>query len=120
MSLESSHQKLNPHEKPPVHIREIFKHYQKTTASELTTDTNLVDFRILGQQAGYLHEVGLLDRQTVRRACMAIENENHGSEISNTLLPEFLERPIFEHSHLPGKCIVLMESLLYQFYFLDI
>lgn len=51
---------------------------------------------------------------------MAIENENHGSEISNTLLPEFLERPIFEHSHLPGKCIVLMESLLYQFYFLDI
>ena len=112
MSLEASHQELNPYEKPPGHIRKIFKQYQKTKASDLTTDKNLVDFRQVGQQADNLREVGLLDRQTVLRACMAIENESHTTDISSSLLPELLERPIFEHSHLPGKYIVLMKSLL--------
>jgi alkylated DNA repair protein alkB homolog 1 len=118
MNAESFRQKLNPHEKPPAHIRDIFKRYQKIKAADLTQDADLVDFERLGRHASSVHEIGLLDRETLLKACKAIEDESEETEISRSLLPEALERPIYEYTNLPGKFITHTPLIFYHLHIL--
>ena len=103
MDEETPHRKLNPYERPPEHIREIFKRYQKVKPSYMDQDDILIDFDNINHHGSSIRQVGLLSKEIILRACNAIENGDDNSETAESLLLNIRERPIFEHSNLPGK-----------------
>jgi hypothetical protein len=83
---------LDPHEKPPEHVRAMFKKYQKASTNVINIDCDIVDFGAGHREGGISHEI---EASTLYSQFRALGFFN-----GNIVAPDHLWRWSFEK--LPG------------------
>jgi hypothetical protein len=94
----SFHKTLDPRAKPPQIIKDTYKSHQKLRVLDGDAGSKLLDVNDEN-----VHEVGTVSRETILEACLAVENEKDTLELRDSLYQSILERPIYEHTDLPGR-----------------
>jgi hypothetical protein len=102
-------QHLDPHERPPDGIRNVYKKYQKMTPKELDCDADIVDLTdysvALPSKVRLIEHVGAKDLEAAFRIFAGSDAEG---ELRN--LDAVRAVPIYEYEDLPGRSLHLMSQ----------
>ena len=97
-------QHLDPHEKPPDHIRNVYKKYQKMKLRDLDKDPDIIDFKrgLSEEQKRNIKVIKEYKPEELASAFRAFEGiqeptDSQGSLIDSPIL-------VYEHSNMPGIC----------------
>ncbi|OMP86621.1 Alpha-ketoglutarate-dependent dioxygenase abh1 [Diplodia seriata] len=99
---------LDAHERPPEHIRNVYKKFQKLRGDALDSDPELLDLRH-STAVDQLHVVRSIAPADLRAAFQDFVATTAGSN-SFALLDTPL--PVYEHGHMPGRRNTFDESPL--------
>ena len=95
-------QHLDPHEKPPDHIRNVYKKYQKMKLRDLGKDPDIIDFKrgLSDEQKRHIKVIKEHKPEELAPAFRAFEGiqepiDSQGSLIDSPIL-------VYEHSDMPG------------------
>jgi hypothetical protein len=94
------HHDLDPHSKPPNHIRNRYKSYLKKR--DLGGDVDILDFERSGKLSEVLKQVGIINQSSIVDACLALEANKH-ENTREIVLNESTDRPVYESPNLPGR-----------------
>lgn len=104
-------QHLDPLERPPDGIRNVYKKYQKMKQHDLEKDADVVDLTNTDDEAlpESVRIVREVDVDTLNSAFRAFA----GSEADGTLLDQLPTSPIavYEHENMPGNMLSLLNLL---------
>ncbi|KAF9636379.1 hypothetical protein BFW01_g7275 [Lasiodiplodia theobromae] len=89
---------LDAHERPPEHIRHVYKKYQKLRGNALNDDPQLLDPRD-SNAVDRLHVVRFIDPTDLRSAFQDFA----AAESSDSLALPDTPVPVYEHRHMPGR-----------------
>ncbi|KAF4543226.1 Alkylated DNA repair protein [Lasiodiplodia theobromae] len=92
---------LDAHERPPEHIRHVYKKYQKLRGNALNDDPQLLDPRD-SNAVDRLHVVRFIDPTDLRSAFQDFA----AAESSDSLALPDTPVPVYEHRHMPGLHII--------------
>jgi alkylated DNA repair protein alkB family protein 1 len=106
---------LDAYEKPPEHIRAVYKKYQKIKGLNLDSDTEVLDLRNqdANKYPNLLNKVGIISQDQIFRACAAIESDNVKSKLRDGIKANITDCSVFEHKHLLGKLGLYPAVLLF-------
>jgi hypothetical protein len=105
---------LDPHERPPDHIRNVYKAYQKMKPRELAIDPEIIDFSrgLSDKQQARIKVISKLDPEHLGRAFRDFDGTD--TEKEDELTTPVL---VYEHSDMPGNnfysLFVILGLLLY-------
>ncbi|OCK86643.1 uncharacterized protein K441DRAFT_691598 [Cenococcum geophilum 1.58] len=102
----ASSQHLDPHEKPPDHIRNVYKKYQKMKLRDLDKDPDIIDFKrgLLEEQKRHIKVIKEYNPEELTAAFRAFEGIQEPTNSQGGLIdPPIL---VYEHSHMPGLHIL--------------
>jgi hypothetical protein len=89
---------MDPFEKPPAQLKDLYKQYQKTTA-DISKDPNILDLRAVSNHA--IQAVGSICSDDIISACLEVEGDRDSAH--HHLLREVtVDKPVLEHPHMPG------------------
>ncbi|KAF2494721.1 hypothetical protein BU16DRAFT_582560 [Lophium mytilinum] len=98
---------LNPHERPPEQVKNVYKTYQKMKPKELAVDPDIIDFtRGLSEiQRASINVIEEIDPKKLNEAFRDFEGieSSSGDEITTPIR-------VYEHSNMPG--LHILPSLL--------
>lgn len=100
--MQQHQQKLDPHQRPPEPIRQVYKKYQKMQPSHLSLDADIIDLpseptALLPPKVRIIKE---LDRANLASAFQTFFKENpDGQNPSHGTTPLY----VYAHDDLPGK-----------------
>ncbi|KAF2802505.1 uncharacterized protein BDZ99DRAFT_360317, partial [Mytilinidion resinicola] len=90
---------LDPHERPPEHIKNVYKTYQKMKPKDLAVDPNIIDFtRGLSEtQQASIKVIAKLEPEKLKKAFRDFESSegSFSDEITTPIR-------VYEHSDMPG------------------
>jgi alkylated DNA repair protein alkB family protein 1 len=86
---------LDPHERPPEHIRGVYKHYQKMKPRDLDLDVDIVD------PVQHMRIVGHVGSEHLGQVFCSFLGED-SSKLSHDPDPSS-GYPMYEHDDMPGK-----------------
>jgi hypothetical protein len=89
---------MDPFERAPAHIRDLYKKYQKG-AADMLRDTQILDLR--NSFPDKIRVVGSISSETIISACLELEDDRISAQ--HDLLREApVDKLIIEHADLPG------------------
>jgi hypothetical protein len=107
MIIHGREKALDPYERPPAHLIEVFKYYRKIKECDLVNDINVVDFRNLSLKATQITRIGAVKEESIAHACLTIGDVIKTPDCYEPSALGFNDRPIFQHSLLQGKKTIL-------------
>ena len=104
----ASSQRLDPHERPPDHIRNVYKKYQKMKLRDLDKDPDIIDFKreLSDEQKRHIKAIKEHKPEELAPAFRAFEGIQEPTNSQGSLI----DSPIFvyEHSDMPGITILFI------------
>lgn len=93
-------QTLDPRQKPPELIKNVYKLFQKLAPDAIDHNTEILDFErgLNAEQSKKCQEVDQIHHDTLKSACLHFERRS-----LQKLWSYYTNVPIFEHHDVPGK-----------------
>jgi hypothetical protein len=100
---------LDPHERPPISIRNIYKKYQKMKVKELDRDRDIIDLSsdASASSNNKVHVVKEYAAGDLAVTFLAFAGEDENLEDLD--LPASI--PAYEHEDMPGKTVCVVTSI---------
>jgi hypothetical protein len=91
---------LDPFERPPEGIRNVYKKYQKMKVEDLEKDTDIIDIESDASKFrdGHTRTVKILQQDNLRSA---FEKYIEPGALETPITP----RPVYEHIDMPGRSL---------------
>jgi len=98
----ASSQHLDPHERPPDHIRNVYKKYQKMKLRDLDKDPDIIDFKrgLSEEQKRHIKVIKEWKPEELTPAFRAFEGIQEPSDSQGSLIDSPIV--VYEHSDMPG------------------
>lgn len=98
-------QELEPHDKPPEALRNVYKKYQKFTPSELQSDPTVLDFQrgLTQEQQKIIERVDEVQSSAIDAACLLLGSDDdlNGSQSNGSV-------QVYQSKAIPGKCYKML------------
>ena len=94
---------LDPHERPPDGIRNVYKKYQKTKLNDLDLDGDIIDLSS-DASASSNSKVRVVKRYTAEDLTVIFRSfagEDEEPELQDMDMPRSI--PVYEHEDMPGR-----------------
>jgi hypothetical protein len=93
---------LDPHERPPDGIRNVYKKYQKMKLNDLDLDGDIIDLSndASASSSGRVRVVREYTAEDLTAIFQAFAGED-GVELQDTDIPRSI--PVYEHEDMPGR-----------------
>ena len=100
----ASSQHHDPHERPPDHIRNVYKKYQKMKLRDLDKDPDIVDFKrgLSEKQKRHIKVIKEYKPEELTPAFRAFEGIQDPTDSQGSLIDSLIL--VYEHSDMPGIC----------------
>jgi hypothetical protein len=92
---------MDPFEKPPAHLRDVFKTYRST--AETSKDPHVLDLRVVSTDI--LKTTGWISSTAIISACTELENGRPSTYGELRGVVE-ADKPILEHPDVPGNILL--------------
>lgn len=91
---------LNPHQKPPEHLRTLYKHYQKLNPADFEKDPDLVDLShgLDTRHTNMVHCLRTIATATLHEPLSWFGEKKMSDSLSSSVL-------VYEHAALPGGLV---------------